>query len=407
MLPSVRVVAYEGGALRELSVESDSREAVLALPLSRLIVRMIRVPAERASDLVGYAAPILQAMSPYPDEELTVSCEVMRETSEGTLVLAAALLESSADDICEALDAKKLNITRVDALELGIVRGLWSSIAKDDARRILLVKGADGISLLVMDGDLPCSVRSLSNEEELAREVMLSLLEAEDFDGAKDLAEIVCVGDLGLDAIADLAEVRRVEVGADAGLAGVQERSNEPGVLNALPLSWKEVLEESRLKAKLVKGLSIAGGIWILIMAVLFGVPMVYGFMTDHMKGLSKDHQKKYIEVKDMRDKVKLVQKYSDHSRGALEVMKAVSDRLPGDIILSTWNFKREEGVRVAGEADTSESVWKLEDQMRALAPEGEGAEPVFKVVDMNGPTAIKGGRQKFDLNCKYEAEEE
>ena len=130
MLPSVRVVAYEGGALRELSVESDSREAVLALPLSRLIVRMIRVPSESAGDLVGYATPILQAMSPYPDETLTVSCEVMRETSEGTLVLAAALLESSTDDICEALDAKKLNITRVDALELGLCVGFGGRLRR-------------------------------------------------------------------------------------------------------------------------------------------------------------------------------------------------------------------------------------------------------------------------------------
>ena len=54
-----------------------------------------------------------------------------------------------------------------------------------------------------------------------------------------------------------------------------------------------------------------------------------------------------------MRDKVKVVQKYSDHSRGALEIMKAVSDCLPlpdgadsSCIELSSWSFKREDGVR-------------------------------------------------------------
>ena len=407
MVPSVKILAYEGGALRELPTKESSREAVLALSFSRLIVRMVRVPAESANDLVGFATPILQAMSPYPDEPLTVSCEVVRETSEGTLVLAAALPESSADDICEALDEKKLNVTRVDALELGIVRGLWSSIATDDARRLLLVKGADGVSLIVMDGDLPCAVRALSSEGDLSREVMLSLLEAEDFDGARELAEIVAIGDLGLDEIADMAPVRRVEVGEDAALIGVQMRSDEPGTLNALPQSWKEVLDESRLKAKVVKGLSIAGGIWILIMAVLFGVPLAYGFMTSHQKELCKEHRKAYEAVKEMRDKVKLVQKYSDHSRGALEVMKAVSDRLPGEVTLTSWNFKRDEGVKVSGESDTSEGVWKFEDQMRALAPEGEDEEAVFKKIELKGPTTIKGGRQKFDLDCKYEEEEE
>ena len=401
-------MAYEGGTLRTLPASENTREAVLALPLSRLIVRMIRVPTESVNDLVSFAMPILQAMSPYPDEALTVSCEVVRETSDGTLVLAAALPESSTDDICEALDAQKLNITRVDALELGIVRELWGTIAAGaEARRLLLIQGVDGLSLIVMDGDLPCAVRAVSSAGDLPREVMLSLLEAEDFGGAKDLAEIVSVGDVDLDSIADMAPVRRVTIGEDAALVGVQTRSTEPSGLNALPESWKEVLAESRLKTKLVKGLSIAGGIWILIMVILFGVPLTYGFMTDHQKSLSKEHRASYEAVKEMRDKVRLVQKYSDHERGALEVMKAVSDRLPGDITLTSWNFKRDEGVKVSGESDTSESVWKLEDKMRELMPVGEGAEPVFKNVEMHGPTAIKGGRQKFDLDCKYEMEED
>ena len=404
MSPSVQIVAFEGGSLREFSRDENSREAVLALPLSRLLARMIRVPSEQANDLVGYAKPIIEGMCPYPDEELTVSCEVMRETAEGTLVLAAALVESTADDICEALDAKKLNITRVDALELGIVRGLWGSIAKDEARRILLIRNVDSISLLVMDGDLPCVVRSVTNEGELPREVMLSLLEAEDFDGSKELGEIVCIGDLGLEEIADLAPVRRIEVGEDAGLAGVQERSSEAGALNALPASWGEVLEEARLKGKLVKGLSIAGGIWILIMGVLLGVPVVYGFMTEHEKDLCKEHAKSYKAVADMQAKVELVQKYSDHSQGALEMLKAVSDRLPGDVTMSEWTFVRGEGIRGKGQADTKEGVWKFEDEIRKLARVGKDAEPIFKTVKVDGPS---GNKNAFSFECKYKAPEE
>ena len=66
-------MAYEGGTLRTLPASENTREAVLALPLSRLIVRMIRVPTESVNDLVSFATPILQAMSPYPDEALTDS----------------------------------------------------------------------------------------------------------------------------------------------------------------------------------------------------------------------------------------------------------------------------------------------------------------------------------------------
>ena len=83
-----------------------------------------------------------------------------------------------------------------------------------------------------------------------------------------------------------------------------------------------------------------------------------------------------------------------------------MSDRLPAGMTLNSWVFRRDEGVKVAGEAEDADSVWKLQDAMNALAGEGE-TEGVFGRVTLNGPTAIKGGKQKFDLDCRYEKGEE
>jgi hypothetical protein len=189
-------------------------------------------------------------------------------------------------------------------------------------------------------------------------------------------------------------------------LVGVAERSLEESSLNALPVSWREVLEETRFKAKLKRRLSIAGGIWAAIMLVLFGVPVVYGYMADHQKALCKEHSRQYRAVAEMRDKVKLVQKYSDHARGALEIMKAVSDRLPQGITLNSWNFRRDEGVKVSGEADLAEDVYEFKDNMSETGSE-DGGEKVFAEVNLSGPSASRGGKQKFDLECNYETEEE
>ena len=95
----LQVAAFEGGELRLLHPEATVRETVLALPLSRLIVKTIRVPEESREDPVAFATPILQTMSPFPDEPLAVGCETLRETSAGIVVVAAALPESAADDI--------------------------------------------------------------------------------------------------------------------------------------------------------------------------------------------------------------------------------------------------------------------------------------------------------------------
>lgn len=414
--------------MRLLGSDESSREVVLGLPLTRLLVKLVRVPAE--ADAVETALPVLKAASPFPDDELTVSCETVREDESGKVVIAAALPESAADDIGEALDAAKLSVVRIDALVLGQLRGVWTALGESTGRRLVAVRSADCLSLVVLDGDQPSAIRAITDETDLKREVMLSLLEAEDFGGAKKLEEIVVVrgetesiplqeeGSSSSDSsgkdsaspfgvLSAFAPLREIEVGSDAALVGVAERSSDENALNALPDSWREFLEETRFKAKLTRYLVVAGVIWALIVAVLFGVPVGYGFLTDHQKALSKQHQRQYAAVKEMKAKVDLIHKYSDHARGALEIMKAVSDRLPEGVTLSGWNYRRDEGVRVSGDAETSEATYAFKDAMDALtAGEDEDGEKIFNAVNLNGPNASKGG-YRFDLECGYQGEEE
>ena len=426
MASETRIAAFEGGQLRLLGSDEGSREVVLGLPLTRLLVKLVRVPAE--ADAVETALPVLKAASPFPDDELTVSCETVREDESGKVVIAAALPESAADDIGEALDTAKLSVVRIDALVLGQLRGVWTALGESAGRRLVVVRSPDCLTLVILDGDQPSAIRAITDETDLKREVMLSLLEAEDFGGAKKLEEIVVVEPedptVGSDAeetvpsassptgadtfdLSVFAPVCHITVGSDAALVGVAERSSDENALNALPESWREFLEETRFKAKLTRYLVVAGVIWALIVAVLFGVPVGYGFLTDHQKAMSKQHQRQYAAVKEMKAKVDLIHKYSDHARGALEIMKAVSDRLPEGVTLSSWTYRRDEGVRVSGDAETSESTYAFKDAMDAMtAGEDEDGEKIFNTVNLNGPNASKGG-YRFDLDCGYQGEEE
>ncbi len=402
MAENIQIASFEGGALTVHTTGEKSREAVLALPLNRLLVKVFRVPVETVD---------LQSLSPYPDEPLTVSCETLQETEDAKIVLAAALPESAADDLATALDEAKLNITRVDALELGQLRKILSQViqGEPEQRRLLLLKGVDNTSLFVLDDHVLVTIRALSHEADLVREIMLSLLEAEDCAGAKPLAEVLTAGDFVDDVLSGFAPVRKVEASAEDAIQGVLARSQDPAALNALPASWQEVLEETRFKAKLKKFLVISGGFWMLIMATLFGVPMIYGFMTDHQKSLSKEHAHRYREVKEMREKVRLVQKYSDHARGALEILKAVSDRLPQGVELNNWNFRREEGVKFSGESADAASVYTFKDRLLETSLQNdEGVEePLFVAVELIGPSAGRGGKQRFDIECKFVTEEQ
>ena len=422
-----QTAVFEGGVLRVMASGVKSREAVLALPLGRLLVRLVRVA--EGEDPVEVARGILSAASPFPDESLAVGLEQVCDEADGHAVyLAAALPEGSADDIADALDAAKLNVVRVDALVLGELRGVWRAIG-GEGRRLVVYEGPDGVSFVVLDADLPVSIRAASPGLDLRREAMLSLLEAEDFGGPKPLGEVVRVRREAEDSAADSAAeppaepapdplasfgapVRSIEIGADAGLAGIAERTAEDGSLNAMPDSWREVLAETRFKAKLLRNMIAAVAVWLVAMAVLFGVPIAYGYMTDYQKELCKRHAKQYKAVSDKKAKVKLVRKYSDHSRGALEIMKAVSDRLPAGVTLSSWDFTRDDGVRLRAESDDSSSAYQLKDALAEMCAEGEDGEDgegekIFEVVRLGALSKQKDGRQKFEIECSRRTEEE
>ncbi|MBQ6457713.1 MAG: hypothetical protein IJJ51_02795 [Kiritimatiellae bacterium] len=441
MADSVQIAVYEGGELVVHEGGEKTREAVLALPLGRLLVKIARVPAVERGEAAAVVEPLLKAASPYPDEPLTVGVETQRETAEGAVVLAAALPEEASEDIGEALDGARLNVTRIDALVLGVLRERLAEIAPaqslspdagGEARRLVLVAERDDVAIAVLDGGTPVELRAVASGADLRREAMLSLLAAEDFGGEKPLAEVVVLGEVDTASLEAFAPVRRLETEPETAEApryprGIAERSLEAGALNALPESWRIMLEETRFKAKMVKALAVAGAIWALAMGVLFGVPLGYGFMTDRQKAMSREHSRRYNEVREMREKVRLVQKYSDHARGALEILKAVSDRLPEGVELNNWNFRRDEGVRFSGEAADAGAVYKLKDALIDMrldvageaAGEGGGesggeegeseaeGERVFADVELIGPSAGKGGRQRFDIECKYVSDEE
>lgn len=416
MSESVQIAAFTGGELHVVTAGSTSRDVALALPFSRLLVKLVRIPADSELTVEQYCAGELKPLSPFPDGELTVSCETVREGADGKVVFAVAMPEDAADDIAEALDAAKLNVMRIDALPFGMLRALWSQLGEGvmdvSKRQLLLVKTEDDLSLFVLDGDQPVAVRSLGHDCELVREMTLSLLEAEDFGGGKELASIFVAGfaqDEALDELAQFAPVVRLEgVSLAQSLEGIAARTAEEGSVNALPASWREVLDESHIKAKLKRGLAIAGGIWAFFMLLLFGVPIVYGLLTGHQKSLIAEHRSRFNAVNEVKEKVELARKYSDHEGGALELLRIVSENLPvdnDDMVLTSFDFKRGESMKISGEASDQAMILAFKNNLARC-----GAFTSVGSAKIDSMRAKKGGGEataKFSIECSFVSEEE
>lgn len=417
MAEDIKIAVFENGEL-SVPVEGDKgNEAVLALPLDRLLVKVVKIPADAGDDPVAYLTDIFKAVSPFPDEPLHVSFETVRETEEGRIVLAAALPEGSTDDIAEALDAARLNVTRVDSLALGALRVAWPrlGIAGDTARRLLLIPGPSCISLFVLDGDCPAVIRAVPVDADLKRETMLSLIEAESFAGPAALSEVLVIGELDVSALSSFAPVRQVDPAGLDPVEGIVERSSDPSSLNALPDTWHQVLEETRFKSKFKSFMLIAAGIWVVMLAVVIGVPEYYARQADKQKDISKRHQKHYRDVQEKKEQVEAVRNVSNHDLGALETLRVVANSLPDGLVLSRWNFKRGDILTFSGTSDAGnhQRVYDFKDSLSSVmlsqisGKEEDGEVNYFKRVELPRGVATRGAKATFDVECDFKDPEE
>ena len=399
-------------ALAEAAAFYKTHEVSLALPLSSLLVKVMKVPVDKREDTEDILAEEMKAMSPFPDEDLKLGWEVVRETDQNVYMIVAALPAAKAEELAAALAAAKLTVVRTDALALGWMRTLWQRVTAVPGvgrRLVMLDLDGNGWELAVLDDDTPVILRGLGTDvggdlSHLRREITLSLMEAESECGVRDVGEVVvlsrgAVPPETLAALADYGTVRAVECEDDAGgVDGCARREDEECTFDVTPVAWEDALHEGRFKRRLNLSVIVAAGVWVLAALGAVGGLFVVDALTQRVTAKSKAHQRAYKQVDDMRNRVKLVQRYSDHERGVLEILKAVSDRLPEGVTLTSFQYKRDDGVRVSGEAEQPTMVY---DFKNALVKSG-----AFDVVNLRGPSASRGVH-KFDVDAVFEAKED
>ena len=431
-------------ALKAAAKRFGTHEVVLSMPLKSLLVKVSRTSVEDRDRLSEMASEEIGTVSPFPDETPVTGTETVAETDRDIVSLLAALPEAGAAEIGDALDEAKVRVLRTDITALGWLRTLWSQIfggtgngergtdpsqPSTGDRRVVLMDFDDGWDMVVLDESAPSLLRGLgriTDPAELGREVMLSLLRA---GVATETKEIVIFSKTSVDEgivarLSQLAPVRSVPLegngesgtgngergtgnGDEAlfgGVEGVARRTQEGSSLDVTPADWVELRTEARFKKKLIAFLAVAAAGWVLLMGVLFGVPLVYGQMTERQKTLSKRHERAYKDVKEMRDKVKLVQQYSDHARGSLEMLKAVSDRMPEGITLTSFTYRRGERLSIVGEAEQPTDVYEFKNALTEAATEDD--EKLFTEVTLTGPSQSRGVH-KFSIEGSFVSEEE
>ncbi len=400
-------------AFHEAAQTFKTREFILSVPLSRLLVKVVRTPVDEHDDLLEKAQAELEAISPFPDEPLVVGVETVAETDKEIVSAVAALPSEAAADISDALAAAKVCVTRTDITAFGRLRAFWPQIcAKEGAsRRLVLMNIDDGWDILVLDDGAPVFLRGLGSAvrtpEELARDVTLSLLQGEHAGGVRTIDDVVVFSSAPLDKaflerLAAFGPVRVADASMDEyeSVEGVAQRSVEGATFDATPEEWAMALRESRFKKKLTIGISAAMAIWLLAMGTFFGVPFAYGQLAARQVAQSKRHQSAYRAVKSIETKLKMVQGYNDREHGALMLLKHISDALPDGARLREFRYTRGDSVFVQGDVDQDTIVYDYKNALFALRNDDEEGSKMFP-----GGVELSGLRQnKFRLDAVLKA---
>jgi len=424
-----------------------TREIVLAMPLSGILVKTFSMPPEAREDLESAVSAEMETISPFPDETLATGCEALSETENGILVLAAAVPEAVSAEITAALSESGLLVRRTDIAACGLARAMWSSIIPPSAgeRKLSLFKTGREWDLVLCGRSGPVFMRGLgevASPGDMTRAVMLSLAEAELACGPAELSETAVFAfpgeeqsaaafDSELSAFAPVVHAT-VENPLSA-LAGTAERIRDARGFDITPASWSSARRDARFKRKIAFFSAAGIAVWVAAVAAMVAGPAIYDSRMAEERKICASHKSQYDKVVSMRKKVRMLQRYAERDKSALASLLAVVKAMPGEsegLVLTRFDYQRDSyredsgkkeasrsdasrpRVHITGTADTTAAVYAFKDALAAIpaASSGEnGEEPgfLFPDVEIKGDVREAKGRQTFTIDAFFDKRED
>jgi hypothetical protein len=295
-------------------------------------------------------------------------------------------------------------VVRSDIALLGWLRTLCGPFRLNSpGRRIVLSRFRDNWAVLVMNHGTLVLARTFGNSgsEALVRELTLSMLNVEMEAGALAVVEILVLAEERPDEnlfrmLSDLFGVAaeyKAFPSLEGGIEGVALRSSEQDVIDLTPQYWHAEMKESSIRRKVMVAVISACVLWVVFMAVIFAGPAVYMQLSKAEKKKSAEHSKAFMSVSDTRDRVNLILSYTDRKYSPLEILRVTSGYLPQGVTLTGYNYKRQDGVKITGEADLPTLVYQFKNALTE--------DDLFESVSLTGPSASKG-KHKFDVHAVF-----
>lgn len=360
----------------------NAEAVAIGLPTSVLLLRILRMPVLSREEMTEAVVLQVDKLSPFPGDELTIGWEILSERNEEAVVLVAAVPARHMETLNAALTAAGLRIVRIDVSLLDWLRVLRARrlLVEVEGRQAVLIAAGSEWDLLVIDNGVPVLARGLGKpmeDDDLARELTLSLFQAEMDAGVLHLRDVVLFSastppDAAMAAIrANVSpEARCISLADDTTAAdGLCLRTVEGASLDLTPAAWRVHERSEVVRRRVTLGVAAALGLWAALAGMVFLGPTVTGQLINMQKRQESQFIQDFRRASDLRLRIALIQRYMDRSGSLLESLRTVTEVQPDGVELNSLSYERGKGCRLAGEASHPDQVNQFTDQLRNHAP--------------------------------------
>ena len=393
-----------------------SETATLAIPTSRLILRTSRFPTTDTDEIASMSLNQMEKDAPLPLDEMVCSFEVLSSDETSSLVLSASTPVVCVEEISAMAGLSLNRAERIDARILGLLKILaGKQIVGSMPREVVVAEEGPAITMVILDAGKPVSIRSMGlvsslDPRNLLNTTLLALMQTQQDHGMTEITRVVCFSDsLKVQtAVASLADSRgwtlkTVSPKSVSPIAfGVAQRTVEGAGMNLFPDSWRSKLAEKKFRTTYHYSILAGVALWLLAAGWFYGLPTLLDQRTKSLTAEVKRHESDETKVVDLRNRIGIIDRYSDRTFSPMEALLEVAIALPQGIELSSFRFNGAKNqTLVEGRSSVSTIVYDFMDRLKTSK--------IFREIKLaSGPTLNRAlGLYVFELSIDFKTREQ
>ena len=402
-------------------LDPESHRVITAIGAANVFCLTLRLPATAPAELQQMLDLQIDNLTPLPLEEAVYSFEPLTVADGQTRVLLAIAPKAVLNERVEALEAAGLPPEVITVDVLAVFRSLVQRdlLPRDEKLNALVLLNAQVANVVVHTQGEPlamCSVRMAADRWDspdgqtiLFQELQRALIAAGVEYGRTEIGQVTFqtwIEDLRPAAVAMAQNWDgRAEFLADGvapALSLCREMTvGQPPRLNLLPAEWGQRRQKARTRRNLVRAGIVVGALYVL------GLILFASLMAERQTRLKRTETKiKQLQpdlaaARQLRGELLEMERQLDVRTSALEVLREASLRLPDNVKLSGFDYKRDpdykkdQTVTLRGQAQTTTAIL---DYIKAL----ESAGLFSSVKPVGNMRTLPGGLTTFEVLCIF-----